>query len=109
MKGNIIGKKNNPALWACQTCDLCVEVCPNKIELVDIFYLLRSMSVLAGEAPDAYLAQAKAIFDNGKAIPLSGPIERRRTEMKLPKLAEAPLNEIQTILKERGVDKIIPK
>ena len=107
MKNNIIGKKDDPALWACQTCDLCVEVCPNDIELVDIFYLLRNMSVKAGQAPEAYLLQAKTIYENGKAIPLSGPIEKRRNDMGLDKLPEAPISEIQTILKERGVDKVI--
>ncbi|MHA1651837.1 MAG: 4Fe-4S dicluster domain-containing protein [Candidatus Helarchaeota archaeon] len=108
MKGNILGKKENPALWACMTCDTCDEVCPNDIELTNIFYVLRNLSVKSGEAPAAYLMQAKTIFENGKAIPMSGPIERRRGQMGLKSLPEAPLDEIQTILKERGVDKVLP-
>ena len=107
MKGNIIGKKENVALWGCTTCDTCDEVCPNKIELTDIFFLLRNMSVRAGEAPEAYIIQAKTIFENGLAIPSSGPIERRREQMGLKALPQAPIDEVQTILKERGVDKVI--
>ncbi|MFX1294354.1 MAG: 4Fe-4S dicluster domain-containing protein [Promethearchaeota archaeon] len=106
MKNNIIGKKENPALWTCTTCDLCNEVCPNDIELVEVFYLLRNMSVRAGEAPEAYIMQAKTILENGKAIPITGPIERRREQMGLKSLPEAPIDEIQTILKERGIDKL---
>ncbi|MHA1129752.1 MAG: 4Fe-4S dicluster domain-containing protein [Candidatus Helarchaeota archaeon] len=108
MKNNIIGVKENPALWSCQTCDLCDEVCPNDIELTNIFYILRNLSVKAGEAPAAYLMQAKMIFENGAAIPMTGPIERRRTQMGLSSLPQAPLDEIQTILKARGVDKVLP-
>ena len=107
MKGNILGTKENPALWSCQTCDMCDEVCPNDIELTDIFFLLRNMSVAAGEAPEAYIMQAKTIFENGKAIPISGPIARRREQMGLATLPEAPVDEIQTILKDCGVDKVI--
>jgi heterodisulfide reductase subunit C len=84
-----------------------VEVCPNDIELVDIFYLLRNMSVAAGEAPEAYLMQAKTIFENGAAIPMTGPIERRRDQMGLSTPPKASVDEVQTILKETGVDKVI--
>lgn len=108
MKGNIIGIKENPALWSCQTCDLCVEVCPNDIELVDIFYILRNMSVAAGEAPESYLMQAKTIFENAKAIPMTGPIERRREQMGLATPPAASIDEVKTILKETGVDKVLP-
>ena len=100
MKGNIVGKKDSAALWACTTCDTCDEVCPNKIQLTHIFYTLRNMSVKAGEAPAAYIAQAKAIWDNGKTIPKQTAIQRRREQMGLKDLPDPDIKELQTILKE---------
>lgn len=107
MKNNIIGKKENPALWACQVCDNCVEVCPNDIELVDIFYLLRNMSVRAGEAPEAFLMQAKTIMENGKAIPKQAAITRRREQMGLKDVPDPSLDEVQTIFKEYKLDEVL--
>ena len=107
MKGNIIGNKNMAALWACTTCDTCDEVCPNKIQLTHIFYTLRNMSVKAGEAPAAYITQAKAIWDNGKTIPKQTAIQRRREQMGLKDLPDPDIKELQTILKEAKVDEVL--
>ena len=107
MKGNIVGTKQNAALWACTTCDTCDEVCPNKIKLTHIFYVLRNMSVKAGEAPPAYINQAKAIWDNTKAIPKQPAIQRRREQMGLKDLPDPDLKEIQTILKAAKVDEVL--
>ncbi len=107
MKGNIVGITKNPALWACTTCDTCDEVCPNDIELTEIFYILRNMSVKAGEAPEAYVAQAKTILENGKAIPKQPAIQRRREQMGLKDLPDPSLTEVQTIFKETKLDEIL--
>jgi heterodisulfide reductase subunit C len=107
MKGNIIGKKQNAALWACTTCDTCDEVCPNDIELTKIFYILRNISVRAGEAPEAYILQAKTIMENGTAIPMQSAIERRREQMGLKNLPAPALSEIKTIFKELKLDEVL--
>ncbi len=108
-KGNVMGKKNDMALWGCTVCETCYEVCPNRIDLTGIFYLLKNMSVKAGEAPEHYTLQAKAIFDSGKAISSYSAIERRRKELGLKPLPEPPVQEIQTIFKEFKIDQILPK
>jgi len=107
MKGNIIGQKENAALWACTTCDTCDEVCPNKIELTHIFYTLRNLSVKAKEAPAAYITQAKTIWENAKAIPKQPAIQRRREQMNLSELPDPDLGEIQAILKETKLDEVL--
>jgi len=107
LKGNIIGKKENAALWACTTCDTCDEVCPNDIELTHVFYTLRNMAVKAKEAPEAYLNQAKAIMESGKTIPKQPAIQRRREQMNLKDLPDPALDEVQTIFKELKLDEVL--
>lgn len=98
---------DNFMIWGCQVCDTCDEICPNDIELTEIFCLLKNLSTQAGKAPDYYTAQAKTILENGKAIPLQSAIERRRDKYGLPKAPQPDVNEVQTILKETGLDKKI--
>jgi heterodisulfide reductase subunit C len=92
-------------IWGCTVCDTCDEVCPQNIELTEIFTLLKNQSVANGDAPDFIYSQAKAIFDNAKAIPSQPAIVRRREQFGLPAVAEPDVSEFQTLLKNMGVDK----
>ncbi len=92
-------------IWGCTVCDTCDEVCPQNIELTEIFTLLKNQSVANGDAPDFIYSQAKAIFDSAKAIPSQPAIERRREQLGLPPVAMPDISELQTLLKNIGVEK----
>ena len=92
-------------IWGCTVCDTCDEVCPQNIELTEIFTLLKNQSVAAGNGPDFIYSQAKAIFDSAKAIPSQPAIERRREQLGLPPVSEPDVSEFQTLLKNIGADK----
>jgi len=92
-------------IWGCTVCDTCDEVCPQHIELTEIFTFLKNQSIAKGDGPEFIYSQAKAIFDSAKAIPSQPAIERRRQQLGLPAVAEPDLNELQTLLKNIGADK----
>ena len=100
LKEKIFGKEHIFDIWGCTVCDTCDEVCPQKVELTEIFTILKNMSVERGEAPDYYTTQASMILENGKAIPMQPAIERRREQLGLPKVLNPDVNEVQTILKQ---------
>ncbi len=104
-----LGKESNFNIWGCTACDTCDEVCPQKIELTEVFYLLKNISIAMGEGPDYYLTQASTIYDFGKAIPAQPAIERRRTQMGLPKILPPAVDEVQKILNETKLNVIIKK
>lgn len=104
-----IGEKNNFSIWGCTVCDTCDEECPQKIELTEIFTVLKNMSIAAGEGPDYYTTQASTIYDNGKAIPPQPAVERRREQMGLPKVEPPNVNEVQKILNATKLNKILNK
>ena len=95
------------AIWGCTVCDTCDEVCPQNIELTEIFTFLKNRSTEQGKAPDYLYAQAKAVFDSAKAIPSQSAIERRRDQLNLPKVAEPDVSEVQALYKNLGADKYL--
>jgi len=103
------GQKDNFALWGCTVCDTCDEICPQKIELTEIFTVLKNMSIAAGEGPDYYTTQASAIYDAGKAIPPQPAIERRREQLGLPKIEEPNVDEVQKILNATKLNIVLKK
>lgn len=102
---DMIFEADDLAIWGCTVCDTCDEVCPQNIELTEIFTLLKNMSIEQGRGPEFIYSQAKAIFENAKAIPSQPAIERRREQLGLPTVAAPDVDELQTLLKNIGADK----
>ncbi|MFX1322537.1 MAG: 4Fe-4S dicluster domain-containing protein [Promethearchaeota archaeon] len=92
-------------IWGCTVCDTCDEVCPQNIELTEIFTLLKNQSIEQGKGPDFIYSQAQAIFDSAKAIPSQPAIERRREQMGLPAVVAPDIHELQTLLRNIGTHK----
>ena len=102
-------EKQEPNSWLCSTCQKCVELCPQKVELTEIFTLIKNKCFKAGNVPEAFMLQGQAVMDNGVAIPYGKAIITRREKLGLPNIKTAPIKEIKTILEETGFDKHIVK
>jgi len=92
-------------IWGCTTCHTCDEVCPQDIKLTKLFTSLKNQSIAQNKGPDFVFKQARAIFDNAKAIPSQLAIERRRQELGLPAVSKPDVNEIQTLFRNLGINK----
>ncbi|MHA1256677.1 MAG: hypothetical protein ACTSPS_13875 [Promethearchaeota archaeon] len=102
-------EKQEPNSWLCSTCQKCVELCPQKVELTEIFTLIKNKCFEAGKVPDAFIAQGRAVMDYSVAIPYSKAIETRREKLGLPVIKLAAVDEIQKILKETNFESNILK
>ncbi len=102
-------EKQEPNLWLCSTCQKCVELCPQKVELTEIFTLIKNLCFKSGKVPEAFIAQGQSVLKNGVAIPYSKAILSRREKLGLPEIKTASVDEIKTILKETEFEKHIPK
>ena len=109
LKEKIFGKENAFNIWGCTVCDTCDEVCPQKVELTEIFTILKNKSIEKGEGPEYYITQASTIFENGKAIPMQSAIERRREQLGLPKILVPDVGELQELLKATKFNEKLPK
>jgi len=102
-------EKQEPNLWLCSTCQKCVELCPQKVELTEIFTLIKNLCFERGNVPEAFITQGQSILENGVAIPYSKAILSRREKLGLPEIKTASVDEIKTILKETNFENRIPK
>jgi heterodisulfide reductase subunit C len=102
-------EKQEPNSWLCSTCQKCVEICPQKVELTEIFTLIKNLCFERGKVPEAFIAQGQAVMENGVAIPYSKAILNRREKLGLPTIKTAPIEEIKKILAETDFEKHIPK
>ncbi|MHA1490175.1 MAG: 4Fe-4S dicluster domain-containing protein [Promethearchaeota archaeon] len=109
LKGAIFNQESNFNLWGCTICDTCDEVCPQKIGLTEVFAVLKNMSITMGEGPNYYTSQASSIYESGKAIPMQTAIERRREQLGLPKIEPPNIEEVQKLLNETNLNKILNK
>ncbi|MFX0136075.1 MAG: 4Fe-4S dicluster domain-containing protein [Candidatus Hodarchaeota archaeon] len=102
-------KSQEPNVWLCTTCQLCVELCPQDVLLTEIFDILKNKCIETGNYPEGYKSQGTMILESGMAVPFSPAILRRREQLGIPKLEMAKVSEIQTLLKETQLAKKISK
>jgi heterodisulfide reductase subunit C len=93
-------EEQQSSVWLCSTCQTCVELCPQNVELTEIFTLIKNRSFESGRAPKAFFSQGKTVLENGVAIPYSRATESRRERLGLPEVKLAPIEEVQKIMKE---------
>jgi heterodisulfide reductase subunit C len=98
-----------PNPWLCSTCQKCVELCPQKVELTEIFTLIKNKCFEQGKYPESFYAQGQAVLENGIAIPYSKAVLSRREKLGLPVINTASVEEIRILLKETNFEENLLK
>ncbi|MHA1293345.1 MAG: 4Fe-4S dicluster domain-containing protein [Promethearchaeota archaeon] len=109
LKEKIFGPENSFNIWGCTVCDTCDEVCPQKVELTEIFTILKNISVERGEAPAYYTGQASTVYEHGKAIPMQPAIVRRRQQLGLPEIIAPNIDEVKKLLESTKLPEKLSK
>lgn len=99
----------DPSVWLCSTCQKCVELCPQKVELTEIFTLIKNKCFEEGKVPEGFIAQGQAIIENGIAIPYSKAIMSRREKLGLPEIKTAEVAELKKIYQITNFEKNISR
>jgi heterodisulfide reductase subunit C len=99
----------NGAIWLCSSCYNCQERCPQKVEIADVIYALRNIAISEGNIPNIYAEFASALMSEGRIVPISKFLEKKRADYGLPPLKPAGVEALKKILSATGFDKIMPK
>ncbi|MGB9777778.1 MAG: 4Fe-4S dicluster domain-containing protein [Candidatus Bathyarchaeales archaeon] len=94
------------AIWLCSSCYNCQERCPQKVEIADVIYALRNIAIQEGQIPNIYSEFAVGLMSEGRIVPISKFLEKKRPEYGLPPLKPAGVDAIRKILSATGFDKI---
>ena len=97
------------AIWLCSSCYNCQERCPQKVEIADVFFALRNIASKEGRLPNLYSEFAAALINEGRIVPVSKFLEKRRVQIGLPPLKPSGVEALRKILAATGFDKVQQK
>ncbi|MEM2419979.1 MAG: 4Fe-4S dicluster domain-containing protein [Candidatus Bathyarchaeia archaeon] len=97
------------AIWLCASCYTCQERCPQKVEIADVIFALRNIAISEGQIPKIYAEFANALISEGRIVPISKFLEKKRVEYGLPPLKPTGVEALKKILSATGFDKIMTK
>ncbi|MBS7614214.1 4Fe-4S dicluster domain-containing protein [Candidatus Bathyarchaeota archaeon] len=94
------------AIWLCSSCYNCQERCPQMVEVADVFFALRNIAAEEGHLPNMYLEFASALINDGRIVPVSKFIERKREQIGLPPLKSTGTDALRKILAATGFNNL---
>ncbi len=97
------------AIWLCCSCYNCQERCPQKVEIADVIYALRNIAIKEGNIPNIYSEFAAGLLSEGRIVPISKFLEKKRPEVGLPPLKPAGVDGLRKILSATGFDELQKK
>jgi heterodisulfide reductase subunit C len=113
IKLSLLGERQevlpSDAIWLCSSCYNCQERCPQKVEIADIFFALRNIASKEGRLPNLYFEFAAALINEGRIVPVSKFLEKRRVQIGLPPLKPSGVEALRKILAATGFDKVQQK
>lgn len=113
IKQSLLGERQEilggDAIWLCCSCYNCQERCPQKVEIADVIYALRNKAIKDGHIPNIYSEFAAGLMSEGRIVPMSKFVEKKRTDYGLPPLKPAGLEAVKKILSCTGFDKLWQK
>ncbi len=97
------------AIWLCASCYNCQERCPQKVEVADVLYALRNIAIREGNIPAIYTEFAAGLMSEGRIVPISKFLEKKRADYGLPPLKPTGIEALKKILVATGFEKIMFK
>lgn len=117
VRKSVMGLKDevisDDTLWMCTTCYECQERCPRAIKIVDIVKIARNYAAQAGYMGPAHKMVGSFVLKTGHGVPINPETQELRKKVGLGELPPTThsfpgaLEEVQTITKTTGFDKLI--
>ncbi len=97
------------SIWLCASCYNCQERCPQKVEIADLIFALRNLAIKEGNIPTLYAEFASGLMSEGRIVPISKFLEKKRGDYGLPPLKPTGIEALKKILQATGFDRLILK
>jgi heterodisulfide reductase subunit C len=94
-------------IWMCAACFTCEERCVQQVNFTDVVTVLRNIASKEGNAAPGYIALAEMVQAHGRVSARTGMVDRMREKLGLPPLQEPDIEQLQTIMRNAGLDEVI--
>ncbi|MDQ7778978.1 MAG: 4Fe-4S dicluster domain-containing protein [Planctomycetota bacterium] len=85
-------------VWKCSSCFTCLERCPQGVRPGELIAAVRNWLVKKALVPKQLADIYNAVRKEGRTVPRSSAIDRRRKELGLPVVPDAPVDELKSLL-----------
>jgi heterodisulfide reductase subunit C len=110
IKQSLLGERDEilsgEAIWLCCSCYNCQERCPQKVEIADVIYALRNIAIKEGKIPNIYSEFASGLMSEGRIVPISKFLEKKRADYGLPPLKPCGVEALKKIISCTGFDQL---
>ena len=96
-------------IWACATCYMCAERCPQKVEVGNVLMAVANIAAREKGVPEALARVGGTLFDEGRVIPVTEGRNKERERLGLPLAPTVGISGMRRIIKEEGVAKLVGK
>ncbi len=84
-------------IWLCCSCFNCQERCPQGVEIADLIFALRNIALTEGYAPKAFTDMASSLMSEGRVVPVTKFLMRRREKVGLPPISDTGVEVLNKI------------
>lgn len=85
------------AIWLCCSCFNCQERCPQGVEIADLIFALRNIALKEGYVPKAFIDMASSLLSEGRVVPVTKFMMRRREKVGLPPVLDTGVEALNKI------------
>jgi len=94
--------------WYCLSCFTCLDRCPQRGDVGEVVFAIRSLAAREGDVPEGVVEQAKNLFETGRLVPTAEFTLRQRKNLGLPEVSTSA-KDAETIMRRTGFDKMMAK
>ncbi len=87
-------------IWLCTNCYSCYERCPQDVRPIEVIVALKNMANARETAPTQIASFTENITKTGMSGMVTPAVQRIRESLGLPKLTEAPVDEMLKLLED---------
>jgi len=104
MREQAVGCKS---IWLCSTCFMCVERCPQGVELGRVMFALKNIAAREKGIPEGFRLFGQQVFQTGRSLEITALREKERERLGLPKMPQTDSKAIKSMLKKVKLDELL--
>ncbi len=90
-------------IWECSNCFTCFDRCPQDVKPIEVIIALKNLMAAEGVLPQGVDKLVEGVLKTGRSALITSATHRRRKELDLPEIEEAPLDDLLAIVDIPGV------